>query len=47
MKLYINRNHALDINRMNTILDAIDFWAKFDSDEDKGIAQQKMIALSI
>ena len=47
MRLYINRNIALDINRMNEILDAIDFLARFDSDKHKGIPQRKLIALSI
>ena len=46
-KLYINRNIALNIDRMNEILDAIDFWARFDQDKHKGSPYQKLKALDI
>lgn len=46
-RLYINRNLSLDVDRMKEILDAIDFLARFDYDKQKGIPQQKLIALSI
>lgn len=45
--LYINRNLSLDVKRMHEILDAIDFFCKFDPDKNKGTREQKLKALSI
>lgn len=45
--LYINRNLSLDVDRMHSILDAIDFLARFDPDKHKGTKYQKMKALKI
>lgn len=46
-KLYTNRNVTLNVERMKEVLDAIDFWARFDDQVHKGSQYQAMKALNI